>query len=150
MALKFERLDADGMHVLSLAGKLVSGEESLAFREEVQSLSALGRNNVVLVLAEVTDLDSGGADELFAALQSATRKGDSLKLAGIGSLLDRTTETALVFEVFKIFRDNLVPIHTLSYWARCANNHRYRAPGPCPECPKATTAMLADNRLQRR
>jgi anti-anti-sigma factor len=56
--------------VLDIAGRIVLGEESNAFREKVKSLLAAGKK-IIMDLARVTYIASAGLGTLVAAFHSA-------------------------------------------------------------------------------
>src|SRR5438046_1342017 len=60
----------DGIVVVDLAGRLVFGEETAALRDQVKSLIAQD-GKLVLSLADVTYIDSGGLGTLVALYTTA-------------------------------------------------------------------------------
>jgi anti-sigma B factor antagonist len=93
---------SDGIVVVDCGGRLVFGEETAALREKVKSLISQD-SRMVLNLADVTYIDSGGLGTLVALYTTARNAGGSIKLARltkrVGDLL-QVTKLLTVFEVF--------------------------------------------------
>lgn len=91
----------DGIVVVDCAGRIVFGEETAALRDRVKGLIAEG-SRVVLNLADVTYIDSGGLGTLVALYTTARNASGSIKLARltqrVGDLL-QVTKLLTVFEV---------------------------------------------------
>jgi anti-sigma B factor antagonist len=93
---------SDGIVVVDCAGRVVFGEETAVLREKVKSLISQD-SRIVLNLADVTYIDSGGLGTLVALYTTARNAGGSIKLARltkrVGDLL-QVTKLLTVFEVF--------------------------------------------------
>ena len=92
----------DGIHVVNCAGRLIFGDETAALRDQVRGLLKAG-SQIVLNLAGVTYIDSGGLGTLVALYTTARNAGGSIKLARltqrVGDLL-QVTKLLTVFEVY--------------------------------------------------
>jgi len=92
----------DGIVVVDCAGRIVFGEEAAELRDQVKALVSNNRR-VILNLAEVTYIDSGGLGTLVALYTTARNAGGSVKLARltqrVGDLL-QITKLLTVFEVY--------------------------------------------------
>ena len=101
LKLNVRRLE-DGIVVVDCAGRILFGEEAADLRERVKGLLSRG-SRVVLNLAEVTYIDSGGLGTLVALYTTAQNAGASIKLARltkrVGDLL-QVTKLVTVFEVY--------------------------------------------------
>jgi len=102
MQLKLAMSTKDGILVVECIGRIVFGEESALLRERVKE--ALSQNNrIVLNLAEVSYIDSGGLGTLVALRTSAQNAGGTIKLANltqrVGDLL-QVTKLLTVFDVY--------------------------------------------------
>lgn len=102
MQLRMNTRIQDGVLVLDCIGRIVFGEESAALRDTVKSAME-GNASVVLNLAEVNYIDSGGLGTLVSLYTTARNAGGALKLANltkrVGDLL-QVTKLVSVFEVF--------------------------------------------------
>ena len=92
----------DGIIVVECAGRIVFGDETAALRDQVRSLIKDGCK-IVLNLADITYIDSGGLGTLVALYTTAHHAGGSIKLASltqrVGDLL-QVTKLLTVFEVY--------------------------------------------------
>ena len=102
MQLKLSIRTVDDILVVDCAGRIVFGEESAELRETVKKLIAQS-GRIVLNLAGVSYIDSGGLGTLVALYTTARSAGGSIKLANlterVGDLL-QVTKLLTVFEVF--------------------------------------------------
>jgi len=93
---------SDGIVVVDCAGRIVFGEETAQLRDEVKSHIAAG-SRIILNLADVTYIDSGGLGTLVALYTTARNAGGAVKLARltqrVGDLL-QVTKLLTVFEVY--------------------------------------------------
>jgi anti-sigma B factor antagonist len=100
--LKLSTRTVDDILVVDCAGRIVFGEESAELRETVKKLIAQS-GRIVLNLAGVSYIDSGGLGTLVALYTTARSAGGSIKLANlterVGDLL-QVTKLLTVFEVF--------------------------------------------------
>jgi anti-sigma B factor antagonist len=102
MQLKLNTHNVDGIIVVECAGRIVFGEESSTLRDTVKQLISKDAR-IVLNLAEVNYIDSGGLGTLVSLYTTAHTAGASIKLASltkrVGDLL-QVTKLLTVFEVF--------------------------------------------------
>ena len=102
MQLKLSTRTVDDVLIVDCAGRIVFGEESAELRESVKKLIAKS-GRIVLNLAGVSYIDSGGLGTLVALYTTARNAGGSIKLANlterVGDLL-QVTKLLTVFEVF--------------------------------------------------
>ncbi len=97
-----ERITHDVV-VLDLAGKLVMGDGAELLRDKVTSVVFQGHSKVLLNLAGVPYMDSGGLGELVRCSMAARKANGSVKLVGLtGKITDLLTITKLltVFDTF--------------------------------------------------
>ncbi len=102
MNLKVEKRRVDGVTIVSCQGRIMFGDEANALRDFLkQVLTETPR--MVLNLAGVTYIDSGGLGTLVGVYSSARGAGADIKLTGLGQRLRdvlQITKLATVFEVF--------------------------------------------------
>jgi anti-sigma B factor antagonist len=102
MNLKIETRQADGVTIVSCHGRIVFGEEATALRDSLKNVLTSTRQ-VVLNLAGVSYIDSGGLGTLVGVYSSARAAGADIKLTGLGQRLRdvlQITKLATVFEVY--------------------------------------------------
>ena len=102
MALKITNREVDGISIVQLEGRIVLGEESNALREQVKSLLANNKKNIVLNMDNVTYIDSAGLGALVAAHHSARTQNASLKLSNLGSKFQEILQVTKLLTVFEV------------------------------------------------
>ena len=102
MQLKLSSRTVDGVVVVDCHGRIIFGDESLLLREAVKE-QLKGCKNVIINLADVRYIDSGGLGTLVGLFTSARGLGGNVKLSAlterVGELL-QVTKLLTVFEVF--------------------------------------------------
>ena len=103
MQLRMSTRTLDGVIVVDCSGRIVFGEESATLRDAIKKV--LNQSpRVVLNLAEVSYIDSGGLGTLVSLYTTARNAGGALKLARltqrVGDLL-QLTKLVSIFEVFE-------------------------------------------------
>src|SRR5436853_7795026 len=86
MNLKIETHVADGVTIVSCHGRIMFGEEATSLRETLKKVLSSNRH-IVLNLAGVTYVDSGGLGTLVGVYSSARAGGADIKLTGLGQRL---------------------------------------------------------------
>ena len=102
MTLKMETRKVDGVSVVSCTGRIVFGDEANALRDSLKQLLTTTKQ-VVLNLAGVSYIDSGGLGSVVGVYSSARAGGADIKLTGLGQRLRDVlaiTKLATVFEVY--------------------------------------------------
>jgi anti-sigma B factor antagonist len=101
MELKITNRRVDGILAIECSGRIVFGEESSLLRETVRE-AIPNHKRIVLNLAEVSYIDSGGLGTLVALHTTAHNAGSTIKLASltrrVGDLL-QVTKLLTVFDV---------------------------------------------------
>jgi anti-sigma B factor antagonist len=102
MNLKLSSRAVQGVMVVDCNGRIVFGEESAALREFIKNLLA-EQKQIVINLANVNYIDSGGLGTMVGLYTSARNSGGTVKLANltkrVGELL-QVTKLLTVFEVY--------------------------------------------------
>ena len=102
MQLRLSTRLVDDVLIVDCSGRIVFGEETSELRETVKNL-LLQNSRVLLNLAGVNYIDSGGLGTLVALYTTARSSGASIKLANlterVGDLL-QVTKLLTVFEVY--------------------------------------------------
>jgi anti-sigma B factor antagonist len=101
MQLKVTTRTVDGILAVECNGRIVFGEESALLRDVVKQ-AITTHKRIVLNLAEVNYIDSGGLGTLVALQTTARNAGTTIKLASltkrVGDLL-QVTKLLTVFDV---------------------------------------------------
>ena len=90
--------------LLDLDGQLILGASAEGLRDKVRSLLQQGRLQVIVNLAAVPYMDSGGLGELVQAYATVTKQGGALKLLHLTSRLRDLlviTKLATVFDCYE-------------------------------------------------
>src|SRR5438132_12918331 len=101
MNLKIETRVADGVTIVSCHGRIMFGEEATSLRETLKKVLRSNRH-IVLNLAGVTYVDSGGLGTLVGVYSSARAGGADTTSTGPGQRLRdvlQITKLATVFQV---------------------------------------------------
>ncbi|HEV2521282.1 MAG TPA: STAS domain-containing protein [Candidatus Acidoferrales bacterium] len=102
MALRITNGEVGGVTVVWLDGRIVLGEETIAFRDEVKKLIAQGNTKLVLNMNNVTLIDSAGLGALVAVYTTARSHGASLRLCHLGSKFSELLQITRLVTVFDV------------------------------------------------
>ena len=105
MALKMVDKEVGDVTVLEIEGRIVLGEESNAFREQVKNLLAAGKKKIVLNLSNVSYIDSAGLGTLVATFHSARAQGATLKLSHLGAKFKEVLQVTKLMTVFDTYEN---------------------------------------------
>lgn len=102
MMLKMTVREVDGIPVVDCNGRIIFGDETSALRSLIRKLIA-ENGKVILNLAEVNYIDSGGLGTLVSLYTTARTAGGAIKLVSlterVGDLL-QITKLLTVFDVY--------------------------------------------------
>jgi anti-sigma B factor antagonist len=85
MDITIEERAIEHVTVLDIAGKLNSDQGARHLKDKINSLVSQGQTRLVLNLANVPYIDSGGLGQLAASFASVTKAGGALKLLHVNS-----------------------------------------------------------------
>src|ERR1700685_2614694 len=100
MQLKLSVRTVDGIAIVDCNGRIVFGEESADLRDTVRMVIAQSKR-VVLNLAGVSYIDSGGLGTLVALYATAQNAGGSVKLANLTPRVDDVLQVTKLVTVFE-------------------------------------------------
>ena len=103
MDVKIEERTTGAVTILDIVGRLTIDEAAQHLKEEVERLISRDRLHVVLNLAQVPYIDSGGLGQLVASFGSVKKAGGAMKLLNVNSRnhdLLSITRLVTVFETF--------------------------------------------------
>ena len=89
--------------ILDLSGKLTIGDGAQLLKDKTESLVFQGRNQVIVNLAAVPYIDSGGLGQLVACYTTLTKAGGRLALLNLNTKnhdLLSITKLVAVFDTF--------------------------------------------------
>ena len=102
MDLKIATHQADGVTIISCHGRIMFGEEATALRAKLKELLDSSRQ-IVLNLADVSYIDSGGLGMLVGVYSSARTAGADIKLSGLGQRLRDVLQVTKLVTVFEAY-----------------------------------------------
>ena len=79
-SFKVKRRKTEDVTVLDLSGRIVLGEETTRLEETLKALATGGEKKILLNLAEVTYIDSGGLGALVRSQTAALAQEGRIKL----------------------------------------------------------------------
>ena len=98
----------DGITLLDLSGKLTIGEGAQMLKDKSESLVFQGRKHVIVNLAAVPYIDSGGLGQLVACYTTLAKAGGRLTLLNVSTRnhdLLSITKLVAVFDTFDTEHD---------------------------------------------
>ncbi len=102
MELKLSLRTVDGVAIVDCHGRIVFGEETAALRDTVRRVIAQSKR-IVLNLAGVNYIDSGGLGTLVALYATAQNAGSSIKLANLTPRVDDVLQVTKLVTIFQIY-----------------------------------------------
>lgn len=103
MDIKIEERVVGHVTILNIIGRLTIDEAAQHLKEDIEDLISRDRLHVVLNLAQVPYIDSGGLGQLVASFGSVKKAGGAMKLLNVNSRnhdLLSITRLVTVFESF--------------------------------------------------
>jgi len=103
MDVKIEQRVVGHVTILNIIGRLTIDEAAQHLKESIEGLISRDRLHVVLNLAQVPYIDSGGLGQLVASYGSVKRAGGAMKLLNVNSRnhdLLSITRLVTVFDSF--------------------------------------------------
>jgi anti-sigma B factor antagonist len=92
--------------VLTLFGEIRGDDGDLAFGRRVDELIQQGRVQIVVNLAEVTNIDSSGVGILVAKMKMVQQKGGAMKLSNLTARSYHHLDMLKIRGIFEIFEDD--------------------------------------------
>ena len=102
MTLKIDTRQAEGVTVVNCQGRIVFGEEATELRDSLKRLLGNTRQ-IVLNLAGVSYIDSGGLGMLVGVYSSARNAGADIKLTGLGQRIRDVLQITKLVTVFEVY-----------------------------------------------
>jgi len=105
---------AGAVTVLDLKGRLRVGGNMIALHKSIRSLLTEKKTMILLNLADVTYIDSGGLGELVASQISVENKGGEIKLIGLTETLRELLTASRLLSVFDVYTDEAEAIQNFT------------------------------------
>ena len=105
MELTTNTREANGITIISLAGRLRLGDETRAVRDLVKGLVEQDRKLLILEMGQLEYIDSAGLGALVACFSAVRRSGGSLKLLQVSPQVRGQLAATRLLTVFESFDD---------------------------------------------
>ena len=102
MQLKLNTRVVKGVTIVDCNGRIVFGEESALLRDTLRKL-IIENNQIVLNLAGISYIDSGGLGTLVALYTTAQNAGGAVKLANLTQRVDDLLQVTKLLTVFEVY-----------------------------------------------
>ncbi len=96
--------------ILALSGKLLIGESSIKFRTHLRELMQKGEKNILLDLANTSQIDSCGLGELVASFVSVQNNGGDLKLLNLTKRVNELMVITKLLTVFEVYENEEIAV----------------------------------------
>jgi anti-sigma B factor antagonist len=110
--LDIHERERDGIVILDLHGKLVIGKGDIALRDFVQVLFDRHNRQLVLNLAQISEIDTSGMGAVLFLSEQYRDAGGKLALFNIAHAHGKVYEMARLESVVEIYRDELDAINS--------------------------------------
>jgi len=97
--------EKDDVTILDVSGRITLGEGSVVLRDRVRDEIALGKQRIVINLADVNYIDSSGLGELTSAFTTAKNRGVTLKLLNLTKRIHELMQITKLYTVFDVYDD---------------------------------------------
>jgi len=121
MPLELQTRTQGDVTLISLHGRIVYGEETVVLREVVKKLLVTS-HKLVLNLAGVSYVDSGGIGTLVGLFHSATACGSELKLAAANDKVLHVFEITRLLPVLGLYPSEQQAVDSFSKQAQAVKN----------------------------
>lgn len=105
MALTAKARESGNVAIVDLHGKITLGENTGILRDELRSLLAQGKKNIVLNMKDVSYVDSAGLGELVGAYTTAANQGGAVKLLHLQGKMKDLLQITKLETIFPTFDD---------------------------------------------
>lgn len=123
MSLKLSARMLGGVKIIDCNGRIVFGEEASQLRDTIKK--DLAQNNrIVLNLANVNYIDSGGIGTMVSLFTSARNAGGDIKLLHLTKRVGDLLQITKLITVFESYDDEQKAVNAFSSAARASGSSR--------------------------
>ncbi len=115
MSMTIQPRETDGVTILDVSGRITLGEGSVALRDTVGNEIAMGKQRIIINLADVSYIDSSGLGELTSAFTRAKSRGITVKLLNLTKRIDELLQITKLYTVFDVYDDEDAAIKSFSH-----------------------------------
>src|SRR6266852_4277042 len=91
--------------ILDVEGKILLGERGVKMKKKIDELTGRGETRLLLNLANVPYMDSGGLGEIVRSYTTVKRAGGELKLLNATKRISDLLTITKLITVFEIYED---------------------------------------------
>jgi anti-sigma B factor antagonist len=117
MAFQITERSVDGIVVLDLDGRLTISDGAERLKDKVNSLVVQARARILLNLANVTYIDSGGLGQLAASYATVAKSGGDIKLVNLGKRHHDLLSMTRLLTLFDTFENEAEAVQKLQQTA---------------------------------
>ena len=117
MSLKLNARTIEGVRVIDCSGRIVFGDEASYLRETIKKDLA-ENNKLVLNLANVSYIDSGGIGTLVSLFTTARNAGGDIKLVNLTKRVGDLLQITKLITVFESYDDEQKAVKAFNTSAR--------------------------------
>lgn len=99
--------------IVDLSGQITLGENSILLRQTIKELAAQGDRKILLNLADVPFIDSGGLGELITSHSSLVRQGGRIKLLHLQKRVTDLLQLTKMTTIFEIYTNEAIAVLSL-------------------------------------
>jgi anti-sigma B factor antagonist len=103
----------DDVVILDLSGRITLGEGTVVVRDALQKLLSGGDRKIVMNLADVVYIDSGGLGELVTAFTTVRAEGGQVKLLKLTHRIRDLLQITKLLTVFDSFENETEAIKSM-------------------------------------
>jgi anti-sigma B factor antagonist len=113
MTLKLSSRTMDGVTIVDCSGRIIFGDETVALRDFVKEHLKIN-NQIVINLAAVNYIDSGGLGTLVGLYTSARGCGGQVKLASLTTRVGELLQVTKLLTVFEVFDNDVQAVRSFA------------------------------------
>jgi anti-sigma B factor antagonist len=122
MSLKLSARLINGVKIIDCNGRIVFGEEASQLRDTIKKDLA-ENNRIVLNLANVNYIDSGGIGTMVSLFTSARNAGGDIKLLHLTKRVGDLLQITKLITVFESYDDEQKAVNAFTSAARASGRH---------------------------
>jgi anti-sigma B factor antagonist len=122
MSLKLSSRVVNGVRIIDCNGRIVFGEEASLLRDAIKRDLA-ENNRIILNLADVNYIDSGGIGTMVSLFTSARNSGGDIKLLHLTKRVGDLLQITKLITVFESYDDEQKAVNAFTSAARASGRY---------------------------
>jgi anti-sigma B factor antagonist len=122
MSLKLSSRVVNGVRIIDCNGRIVFGEEASLLRDAIKRDLA-ENNRIILNLADVNYIDSGGIGTMVSLFTSARNAGGDIKLLHLTKRVGDLLQITKLITVFESYDDEQKAVNAFTSAARASGRY---------------------------